>query len=123
MIVGNPGDISESQTDWAIAGQDAAVDVLVVKEDYVEAYIPWVQPGWAYPGTDRSHAYRLAHIVRGVRFFIVPWGSQERKVVALSRKRHAGYVFITDYREGSFLQLPRSWRRRAPMWPTKVSRG
>jgi hypothetical protein len=101
-IVGNPGNVSESQGDWAFN----AVDVLVAQENTESEYLAWTPPSWVYPGTNRSHAYRIAHLVHGV--------TDEQEVAETSRARHAGYVYITDEAGGSPDQLwnevPRWWR-------------
>lgn len=122
-IVGNPGDISEGQTNWAI-GDHPVVDILVVKEDAAQrtnaqgqpsGYIPWVQPMWAYPGIHRGDAYRIAHLVHGVQRSVLPVGSsQERQVYTLSRVRHAGYVYVTDRTGNPWDGFPVSWSRRMP---------
>ncbi len=101
-IVGNPRDVSDSHGDWAFG----AVDVLVVQEAAESRYLSWSPPDWVYPGTDRTHAYRIAHLVHGV--------TNEREVLEASRARHAGYVYVTD-EAGSgpdqlWNEVPRSWR-------------
>jgi Spherulation-specific family 4 len=101
IIVGNPRDVSESQGDWAFN----AVDLLVVQESDESRYLSWTPPKWVYPGTDRSHAYRIAHLVYGV--------TDQREVTEISRARHAGYVYATDRAGGAdelWNEVPRWWR-------------
>lgn len=121
-IVGNPGDVSEEQSNWAI-GTDPVVDILVVKEDEAGGYIDWPQPSWAYPGTDRTDAYRIAHLVHHVRDFPLPGRSEEPTIYALSQERHAGYVYVTDDTghpptpEGNLVlwrRIPAFWANRPP---------
>lgn len=122
-IVGNPGDVTEAQTGWAIVESDPVVDVLVVKEDEARAYISWLQPSWAYPGTSQMDAYRIAHLVHHVQDSRLSRPSQEHRISALSRERHAGFVYITDDTghpptlEGKLVlwrKIPNSWTNRAP---------
>jgi hypothetical protein len=100
-IVGNPREVSESQGDWAFG----AVDVLVVQQSGESEYLSWTPPSWVYPGTSRSQAFRIAHLVHGV--------TDEREVAETSRARHAGYVYITDGTPDQLgNELPSSWRLR-----------
>lgn len=115
IIVGNPGNVSDSQGDWVFE----VVNVLVTHENQATSYLAWEQPDWVYPGTDRDHAYRNAHLVHAVQRSIASAApSQEKRVLAASRERHAGYVYVTD--EASppeallWDRLPKSWDDRLP---------
>jgi Spherulation-specific family 4 len=115
IIVGNPGNVSDSQGEWAFD----FVDVLVTNESQAAAYLAWNQPDWVYPGTDRDHAYRNAHLVHGVpRSIFRAAPSQEKRVWAASRARHAGYVYVTDETAPPEVRLwdrlPKSWDDRLP---------
>lgn len=121
MVIGNPGNVSESQGDWALvrqAGAPPVVDILVVFEGFAKDYKTWPQPKWVYPGTDRAHAYRFAHLVHDVRD--LPF-SQERAMTELSRKHHAGYVYVTTEVTGTQpTDNPYTdnvlWNMLAPSW-------
>lgn len=113
ILVGNPGNVSDSQGDWAFD----VVDVLVTHENQVATYLAWDQPNWVYPRTDRDHSYRNAHLVHGVQRSVVSAApSQERRVLAASRARHAGYIFSTDEAAPPearlWDRLPASWGNR-----------
>jgi hypothetical protein len=111
-IVGNPGDVSEQQGPWAFE----AVDVLVVFEGTAAKYSTWVQPHWAYPGTHRQHAYRLAHLVHGVSS---QSSSGHSAVLARSQHNHAGYVYLTpevEIRDTSGTLIDPLWNELSPFW-------
>ena len=126
MVIGNPGNVSESQGDWALvrpaAGVPPVVDILVVFEGFAKDYKTWPQPKWVYPGTDRAHAYRIAHLVHDVREH--PF-SQERAITELSRKHHAGYVYVTTETTGTQATgNPYTdnilWNMLAPSWFSRI---
>jgi len=121
-IVGNPGNVSDAQGAWSFD----VVDVLVAQENRAADYLAWEQPQWVYPGSSRDHAYRIAHLVHGVRPSMVGAApSQEKKVLAASRVRHAGYVYATDEAAPPdprlWDRLPVSWTKRLalPLPPTR----
>lgn len=125
IVIGNPGDVSEKQGDWGLRpptrwGIFPIIDVLVVFEGTASKYKTWPQPTWVYPGPrqTRARAYRFAHIVHTVREF--PF-SEERAITDLSRRNHAGYVYVTTESEGT--QPPSNphadsvmWNMLAPSW-------
>jgi hypothetical protein len=100
-IVGDPRGVPEAGGEWAFD----AVDVLVVQHTDEREYLAWTPPRWVYPGTSRTQAYRIAHLVSGV--------TDEREVAEASRARHAGYVYLTDGTPDQLgNELPSSWRLR-----------
>jgi hypothetical protein len=125
LVIGNPGNVSEPQGDWAVArpaGARPVVDILVVFEGFAKDYKSWSQPAWVYPGTDRAHAYRFAHLVHDVGAF--PF-SQERAITELSRKHHAGYVYVTTEVTGTQASdNPHTdnvlWNQLAPSWFSRI---
>lgn len=119
MVVGNPGDVSQAQGPWAFG----VVDILVVFEGTAAKYTKWAQPTWVYPGTNRAHAYRFAHLVHGVRSVPV---SQEGAIRDRSRKLHAGYVYVTpeiEIRDASGKVTNPLWNELSRFWLTRTRVG
>ncbi len=62
-------------------------DALVVFENTYAAYLTWTPPAWVR----RYRARQFWHLVYGAASI-----DELRSAVALSRERHAGFVYVTD---------------------------
>jgi len=95
MVMLNPGTYPDQR--YMSVG-----DVVMVYEDTYANYVKLHVPGWAgkYP------ADKFAHLIYGTSF------SQLTSAIALSRRRHAGYVYVTPNRgPNPYDSLPRYWPR------------
>lgn len=126
MVIGNPGNVNEEQGDWGLRrprfpfwpfSKYPVLDILVAFENTAAEYKTWVQPSWLYPGTNRAHAYRFAHMVHSAKSIPV---SEEDAITELSRQRHAGYVYVTTEKAGTDPTDPGGdmgiWNMLAPSW-------
>ncbi len=102
---------------WIMDGPSRACDVANLWEVGIAAYTTTQpRPTNVYPSdppswwTDtRSAPYRIAHVVYSVPDEVNQNQADMRRVVALSRQRLAGYVFVYDGTPAAYDHLPPYW--------------